>query len=157
MENHLKQEFTRRISQCNKGELIVIMYDIVFAYMDEAKDEHEKNNYDAYKTAIKKAQNAIDTLIDGLDFSYDVSKQLYPLYMYAKNQLAKAIYQNKTDGILHAEKVLRHLYSSFKEAAKSDTSGPLMRNTQKVYAGITYGKNVLNESYTNTTQRGFLV
>ena len=35
MENSLKQEFTRRLSQCNNGEMIVIMYDIVFAYMDE--------------------------------------------------------------------------------------------------------------------------
>ena len=79
------------------------------------------------------------------------------LYIYAKRALAKAIYQNKTEGILEAEKVLRRLYNSFKEAAKSDTSGPLMRNTQKVYAGITYGKNDLNESYTNNIQRGFLV
>ena len=37
MEKSLKQEFTRRLSQCNRGELVVIMYDIVFAYMDEAK------------------------------------------------------------------------------------------------------------------------
>uniref|UniRef100_UPI004057387D flagellar export chaperone FliS n=1 Tax=Agathobacter sp. TaxID=2021311 RepID=UPI004057387D len=157
MENRLKQDFTRRLSQCNKGELIVIMYDIVFAYMDEAKAEYEKNNYEAYKTAIRKASVSIDELIKSLDFSYDVSKQLYPLYMYSKGVLAKAIYQNKTDGITQAENVLRRLYSSFKEAAKSDTSGPLMRNTQKVYAGITYGKNDLNESYSNNSQRGFLV
>lgn len=157
MENRLKQDFTRRLSQCNKGELIVIMYDIAFAYLEEAKEAHQNNQYEAYKEAIRKATASMDALIDGLDFSYEIAKQLYSLYVYAKRALAKAIYQNKTDGIIEAENVLRRLYHSFKEAAKADTSGPLMRNTQKVYAGITYGKNDLNESYGNDIQRGFLV
>ena len=36
MDNELKQDFTRRLSQCNKGEMIVIIYDIYFAYTKEA-------------------------------------------------------------------------------------------------------------------------
>ena len=32
MENELKKDFTRRLSQCNSGEMIVIIYDIFFAY-----------------------------------------------------------------------------------------------------------------------------
>lgn len=155
MEDSLKQDFTRRLSQCNKGELIVIMYDIVFAYMDEAKVAHEKNQYEEYKTAIKKAQGAIDELINSLDFKYPLSKELHPLYVYAKNSLSKAIYQNRTDGILEAEKCLKRLYTSFCEAAKADTSGPLMRNSQKVYAGMTYGRNSLNESSYDYHNRGF--
>lgn len=157
MESSLKQEFTRRLSQCNRGEMIVIMYDIVFAYMDEAKSAHENKQYEEYKTAIKKAQAAIDSLKNSLDFKYDLSKELHPLYVYAKNSLSKAIYQNRTDGILEAEKVLRRLYASFCEAAKSDTSGPIMRNTQQVYAGMTYGRNSLNESCYEDSHRGFFV
>lgn len=157
MEDRLKQDFTRRLSQCNKGEMIVIMYEIVFVYLDEAKEAHNKNDYSAYKTAIKKAIDSIDTLIHALNFAYDISKQLYSLYVYSKRALAKAIYQNKIDGIIEAESVLKRLYNSFQEVAKSDTSAPLMRNAQKVYAGMTYGKNDLNESYIDTIQRGFLV
>ena len=156
MENSLKQDFTRRLSQCNKGELIVIMYDIVFAYMDEAKTAHQTGDYEAYKTAIKKAQAGIGKLIDSLDFTYEISKELRELYVFSRDSLAKAIYQNRIDGIEEAEKVLRRLYTSFCEAAKSDTSGPLMRNTQQVYAGITYGRTNLNETYTNDYHRGFL-
>ncbi len=157
MDNSLKQEFTRRLSQCNRGELIVIMYDIVFAYMDEAKSAHENKQYEAYKTAIKKAQAAIESLMKSLDFKYEISKDLYKLYVYTKNCLAKAIYQNRLDGILEAEKILKSLYASFCEAAKSDTSGPLMRNTQQVYAGMTYGKNTLNENCYEDSHRGFFV
>ena len=162
MEDRLKQDFTRRLSQCNKGEMIVIMYEIVFVYLDEAKEAHNKNDYSAYKTAIKKAIDSIDTLIHALNFAYDISKQLYSLYVYSKRALAKDNYfypedEEDIDGIIEAEGVLKRLYNSFQEVAKSDTSAPLMRNAQKVYAGMTYGKNDLNESYIDTIQRGFLV
>ena len=157
MENSLKQEFTRRISQCNRGEMIVIMYDIAFAYMDEAKQAHENNQYEEYKQAIKRAQDTVDTLIKALDFKFEISKELHKLYVYAKNSLAKAIYQNRIDGIVDAEKVLKRLYASFCEAAKTDTSGPLMRNTQQVYAGMTYGRNSLNETCFEDNHRGFFV
>lgn len=157
MNSELKQEFTRRLSQCNSGEMIVIMYDIVFAYMQEAKDAHEKKDYEAYKTAVKRAQASIDTLCGALNFKYDLAKDLHKLYVYAKNCLAKAIYQNRTEGIEEAEKILKRLYTSFCEAAKQDTSGPLMRNTQAVYAGMTYGRTTLNENYLEDNHRGFFV
>ena len=157
MENSLKQEFTRRLSQCNSGEMIVIMYDIVFAYMDEAKEAHEKNSYEEYKNAVRKSQSAIDTLIGALNFKYEIAKELHKLYIYSKNCLAKAIYQNRTEGIEEAEKILKRLYASFCEVAKSDTSGPLMRNTQQVYAGMTYGRTTLNENCYEDSHRGFFV
>lgn len=157
MNSDLKQEFTRRLSQCNSGEMIVIMYDIVFAYMQEAKDAHEKNDYESYKTAVKRAQASIDTLCGALNFKYDIARDLHKLYVYAKNCLAKAIYQNRIDGIDEAEKILKRLYASFCEAAKQDTSGPLMKNTQAVYAGMTYGRTTLNENYMEDSHRGFFV
>ena len=157
MDNSLKQEFTRRLSQCNSGEMIVIMYDIVFAYMDEAKCAHANNCYEEYKAAVKKSQGAIDTLIGALNFKFEIARDLNTLYRYSKNCLAKAIYQNKTDGLEEAEKILKQLYTSFCEAAKADTSGPLMRNTQQVYAGMTYGRTNLNEDCLEDNHRGFFV
>ncbi len=157
MENSLKQEFTRRLTLCNSGEMIVIMYDIVFAYMDEAKTAYDADCYEEYKQAIRKSQGAIDTLIGALNYKYDIAKDLHKLYVYSKNCLAKAVYQNRTDGIFEAEKILKRLYASFCEAAKSDTSGPLMRNTQHVYAGMTYGRTTLNENCLDDNHRGFLV
>ena len=42
------------------------------------------------------------------------------------------------------------------EVAKQDTSEPLMHNTQQVYAGMTYGKEQLNENFQESdTSRGF--
>ena len=157
MENSLKQEFTRRLSQCNRGEMIVIMYDITFAYMEEAKLLHGNGMYEEYKKAIKRAQNSVDMLIQALDFKYEISRELYKLYVYAKNCLSKSIYQNRLEGIEESEKILKRLYASFCEVAGTDTSEPIMRNTQQVYAGMTYGKNILNENCYEDNHRGFFV
>ncbi|MBQ3029956.1 MAG: flagellar protein FliS [Agathobacter sp.] len=157
MERSLKQEFTRRLSQCNKGELIIITYDILFAYLEEAKSAYEQKDNDAYKTAIRKAQASIDTLNQSLNYQYELSRNLHQLYVYTKNTLAKAIYQNRLDGIEEVEKILKSLYASFLEAVKTDTSGPLMSNTQQVYAGMTYGKTRLSENFIDDDHRGFFV
>ena len=156
MKDEMRLNFQRRLSQCNKGEMIIIMYDILFAYLEEAKEEHSKSNYEGYKDAIKQGQKTLDMMIQALDFQYDISKELHRLYATSKTFLAKAIYQNRIDGICEAEEILKRLYQGFVEAAKSDNSAPLMQNVQKVYAGMTYGRTSLNENMMDNN-RGFLV
>ena len=52
---------------------------------------------------------------------------------------------------------MQKLGKSFAEIAKQDKSAPIMQNSQKVYAGLTYGKNSLNEVFfdKNQASRGF--
>ena len=157
MKNELKQDFTRRLSQCNAGEMIVIIYDILFAYLDDVKGAYEEDSHEQMKVAIRRAQNVLDELIHSLNFAYPLSKNLHSLYVFCKNQLARTMYENRWDGLMEAEKILLRLYGSFVEVARQDTSEPLMRNTQQVYAGMTYGRASLNENYMDDDQRGFFV
>lgn len=157
MRDELRLDFQRRLSQCNKGEMIIIIYDILFAYLDEAKQEHVEQNYEAYKEAVRQGQKTLDMLISALDFNYDIAKELYRLYVTSKNLLEKAIYQNRTEGICEAEAILSKLYQGFSEVCQMDTSEALMENSQKVYAGMTYGRSSLNENLLNDNNRGFLV
>ena len=92
-----------------------------------------------------------------MNFAYPLSKNLHSLYVFCKNQLARTMYENRLDGLMEAEKILRRLYGSFVEVARQDTSEPLMRNTQQVYAGMTYGRASLNENYMDDDQRAFFV
>ena len=39
MKDTLKQEFTRRISVANSTDLIVILYDMVLSYADDAEED----------------------------------------------------------------------------------------------------------------------
>jgi len=150
------KDFTRRISQCNSGEIIVIMYDIVFAYLKDAEDAYENQNYEGFKVGIQKAGKSIEELRQALNFQYPISKDLYALYTYSKEELARAVVKNRLDEVHNAKKVLQELYGAFVEAAKQDHSEPLMKNAQQVYAGMTYGKNNLTEVFQEPeTSRGF--
>ena len=158
MDNSLKQDFTRRLSQCNSGGMIVIIYEIGFAYMHDVRTAYESGNHDEMKASIRKAQNVLDELMGSLNFAYEMSNNLYSLYMFCKNELARTLYENRMDGLEEADKVMRRLYHSFAEAAKQDTSAPIMSNTQQIYAGMTYGRNQLNENDMDyDRQRGFFV
>lgn len=157
MDNELKQIFTRRLSQCNRGEMIVIIYDIYFAYEKDICDAFSSSNYEAFKASIHKAQDTLQELMKSLDFSYPIAKELYPLYQYCYKQLARAIYEYRLDGVNDAGRIMKRLYSSFAEAARQDTSEPLMSNVQQVYAGMTYGRQDLNESCIDDNKRGFFV
>ena len=158
MDDQLKQDFTRRLSQCNSGGMIVIMYEILFAYAEDGKKAFADGNRGMIKESVRKVQRVLDELIGSLDFSYELSNRLYALYTFCKRELARSMYQNSPEGLLEAEKILRRLYSAFVQAASRDTSGPVMGNTQQVYAGMTYGRGQLTESYMdNDSQRGFFV
>ena len=103
MDNELKKDFTRRLSQCNSGEMIVIIYDIFFAYVDDIRQAHCKGDHDGQKDAIRNAQSVLDELIGSLNFSYPISHNLYKLYMFCKNELSRAMYENRLDGVQEAE------------------------------------------------------
>ena len=136
MDSRTKQDFTRRITQSNRSELVVVLYDICFSYLEEAEKNLKEKDFDVYKEAVRKADAVIGELQAALNFQYELSPQLYP----------------------HAKRVLSGLYQAFCEVAKQDTSEPLMHNTQQVYAGMTYGKEQLNENFQESdTSRGFFV
>ena len=156
MKQEQVQDFTRRISQSNRSGLTVIIYEIIFAYMDEAKESLSMDQYEDFKAALLKAQRGVDELMQSLDFRYDISRDLYSLYVFVKETIAKAVVKKNTDDLEGAREVLMNLYDAFVEAAKQDHSNPLMQNTQQVYAGITYGKNNLTETFQEPeTSRGF--
>lgn len=156
MEKEQIIDFTRRISQSNRSGLTVINYEIIFAYLDDAKRAYEKERWDDFKEALRKAQNGVAELMQTLNFSYEISKNLYQIYVFCKDSLAVSMYKRSLTEIENAEKLLKKLYGSFSKAAESDTSAPIMKNTQHVYAGYTYGKNELVENCQETDKsRGF--
>lgn len=155
MKKEQISDFTRRLSQCNKGEMIVIIYDIYFAHAKDARDAFLKENHEEFKVCIHKAQDVLSQLMRDLDFSYPLAKNLYALYMYSRNSLSKALYENSLLPMEEAEKIMLRLYESFREVAKADTSAPMMSNTQQVYAGMTYGRGLLNENCIEHQERGF--
>ena len=107
-----------------------------------AKKALAEGDRETYRNEIKQAISFVKELLVSLDMNYEVSKNLASLYIYVSRCLNFALVSGKKEEIEAAEKVLRKLGDSFREVAKTDESKPVMENTQRVYAGITYGRGL---------------
>lgn len=157
MKKEQIQDFTRRISQSNRTGLTLVTYDIFFAYTAEAKEAFDAGDWQRCKEALRGADRAVQELCDTLDFTYDLAKQLYQIYHFSKEAIAKSMYKKDLTELAQAERMMESLRRAFEKVASEDDSAPLMSNTEQVYAGFTYGKENLVENYQNPNgSRGFL-
>ncbi len=158
MTQELKQEYTRKISQANKTQLIVILYEMAVIYMGEAKSAHAEDNRAEFRAAIRRTRGCVNELMASLHFEYEMAMQFLQLYLYVNRDLARAEVRGSVEPILNAEKVIKGLHGAYQELSKQDTSAPVMTNTQTVYTGLTYDKKQLLENLTNHSgNRGFSV
>ena len=148
--------FTLKIASSNGCGLIAILYDIYGEYEQEALDKFAAGQVDDAVAALKKCAEVVNHLQRDLNFEYKVSSNLYALYDYVQRNVSKSIYKANPEGLLEAKRVMDELGIAFDQVAKKDSSAPIMRNTQYVRAGVTYGREALNESLMgNQTSRGF--
>lgn len=156
MKQEQIRDFTRRIAQCNRAGMVVILYDMEFAYLQDACEAFNREDHQAWLQALSHADSVLVRLQKDLNFEYEMSKDLYALYRFCREELAKMRIRNTTAQMEDVKEVLHNLYDGFVAAAKQDHTPPLMRNTQQVYAGMTYGRHDLTESFQDPeSSRGF--
>ena len=148
-----KNEFTLRISQANHSQLLLINYDIVIKCIEDAKEEFEKGNLQEFLNNVRQAQKFHQELIHSLNVVDTVGLEVMQLYLYVNKILVTAVFKKEMKELDSALTVLRNLRVGFEGMAKQDFEGPIMQNTQQIYAGLTYGKGYLNESYMDPLQQ----
>lgn len=149
--------YTARVAQANRTELVVIIYELILDSIKEGEMCYNKGDLEAGAEHIGKAQAYLQELKGSLDHQYELSGQLFQLYRYVNEQLITTKLRQKPVNLDAACNVIQGLMSSFAEVARQDTSGPVMQNTQQVYAGLTYGRGSLDEVLMSQdeTSRGF--
>lgn len=157
MNNEDLKAFTTRITQANGSELVVIVYEIILKDIENAKEAFGTQDHATFTRDVNHAIKFVNELINTLDFGYPISYDLMQLYLYCNKQLIQTTLKNELEPLESASKVLTSLLKGFIDVAGQDEGGPLMSNTQQVYAGLTYGKSSLNEMYIDPNQasRGF--
>lgn len=151
------QKYTRRISSANKSEIIVCVYEIAEIFLEDAIECHAGNDMDGFKNNCIKASRCINDLYLALDFEYELAVSLMQIYLFTDKELNLAAVKGDVKTVKRIQAMLTKLKLAFEEIAKSDTTGAVMGNVEKVYAGLTYGKNMLNENVSLDTNRGFTV
>ncbi len=151
------QTYTLRVSQASPCELVVIMYDIILDDIKNAKQAKERKDDKRYQEDLNHAGKFVHELMEALDFSEPIAFRLMSLYIYVNKMLTKARVSGKPDSLEDVEMVIENLRAGFDGIKNQDTTGPVMQNVQQVYAGLTYGKGKLNETYFNAQDynRGF--
>ncbi|MCR5733417.1 MAG: flagellar protein FliS [Lachnospiraceae bacterium] len=156
MTKELIQEYTLKITQANRSQMIVIVYDIAEQYIKDALSAYDDGDMETFRNNCGYALKCVGDLMEALDFNYELAVPLMRLYVFISKQISLSSVKNDTEGLLAARGLMLSLRDSFEEMAKQDDSGPVMGNTESVYAGLTYGKNQLNESIGGSDNRGFM-
>lgn len=158
MKKEAIKAFTVRVTQASKSELTVILYEMILTELTEAREAYDKGELDAFDKELKLAQKYVCELQATLNYSYAISYDLLSLYLYVNKCIITAIIRRNPLTLSSAESVMNKLLVGFKGVSKVDQSGPVMRNTQQLYAGLTYGRGYLNEVNIDPSNknRGFI-
>lgn len=146
MEKDQLNAYAARVAQANRSELIVIIYEAFLDSVKEGRKFLDKDEIAACRHETERARGFLTELLGSLDFSYPVSHYLRRIYVYAYRELCQGLALRDSERMGHASRAIERLLPAFREVAAQDDSEPVMRNTEPIYAGLTYGKNSLNES-----------
>jgi len=155
MSNEKKQEYTFRITQANKTQLIVILYEMALTYMEEAKEAFDKNNRKEFRLAISRTRGCINELMGSLRFEYELAIRIFQLYVFITKELARAEVRMSFEHVENSAKIIRELLLAYHEVSLQDDSLPVMKNAPIVYSGFTYDRNDVLVTLTNNTNRGY--
>ena len=91
MDSVKKKEFTARVTQANKSEIVVIMYEIILSDIKTAREAYDKGDKLVYVAELRNAHKFVLELMNSLDFEYEISKQLMSLYVYLNKNIIKCM------------------------------------------------------------------
>lgn len=158
MTKENKQMFTRRITQANRTQLVVILYEMFLVYLEDAQKAYAIEDSSEFVRNLELARECISEMRRSLNFEYDLSKNLFAIYCFADKELASDIFGKKTDNLDALKTIFIKFHDAYATISEQDETGPLMDNIQDVYAGFTYGKEDVNENLVNyDTGRGYTV
>ena len=151
------KDFTLRITEANSCSLIVILYDMINTDIENAREALAKGDHSVFRNELAHACKCVNELMRSLDYSTSMSRDLGSLYTYLNRRLSYAAAGNHADALDIVTEVVNKLRKGFDEISATDPNGPMMKNAQSVYAGLTYGKGFLNETYIDPRDynRGF--
>ena len=157
MTTEKKQTFTRRITQANRSQLVVIVYEMLLVYLEDAMNAYEEDKKEDFRENLRMARECIGQMRTSLNFDYNISRNLFAIYCFADREIAKDMYSLKKENLDVIKMIFTKLHYAYYVVSTKDESGPLMDNIQTVYAGLTYSKSDLNEDFMNyDIKRGYL-
>jgi len=158
-----KSAYILRISQASPTQLVVINFELAVEFMETAI----KNigSPDAYHAAIQKSKDAIQELIEALNFEVTLAHDFFDIYKFIFKKIVDAEFSRDPaeakaalmEALDHTNDLLtgwRALDSNIEHEAPSEHES---LNAPKVYSGLTYGRKGQAEEYiAEDESRGYM-
>lgn len=149
--------FSYRIMQASPTELIIILYEMLEVYLEDAITCCREDKIQEFRASLKRGQGVLNELNHSLDMQYAISLNFMQIYMFINRTIIRVSVSKDTSELERCIGMIDKLREAFERVKGEDRRGPVMKNTQQVYAGLTYGKGTLNESFGLESNRGFRV
>lgn len=146
MTQEQKQEFTRRISQENHSGLILVLCDIFHTYGRDAIAAHEADDRTAYLQNIELTRRTVQELIGCFSKEDALGRNVIAILRFVYGKLVRSEVRRQPDELDRCVRMVDDLRVGFVHLHELDNEGAVMQNVHQVYAGLTYGKGMLNES-----------
>lgn len=157
MKKEDKQRFTLRITQANPTEMVVILYEMLLCYLEDAADAAGRDEQMLHEAA-RKARGCLSELMGSLHMEHEPAPALMQLYLFCIRRLALGEARCDVGMLDEIRRVILPLRDAYAQIAGQNDAGPVMNNSQTVYAGLTYGKNTLTENMADQgSNRGMLI
>lgn len=147
-------DYITRITEANKYELNIITFELCINYINDAIEFIESDE-NAFSRNVETALSFLREIMVSLDLSYEISYELLEIYLYVNKLLIEGNIKKNKQNLLDAVYMLTNIKDGFLMIENTDDE-KVMKNTSKVFAGLTYGRDgSLSEYIDNSPNRGF--
>jgi len=143
------QDFTYRITNANKTEMIVILYDIGLTYLKDAVKDIDNADFSGMRTEIGRCRNTLRELMNSVDTHTDIGHNIMKLYIFCSGELTKAFMDYDKNALNHVINVFTKLREAYVKVSEQDKSEAIMEHTENVFSGFTYGRNLKAYDFTD--------
>lgn len=144
--------YKMRITQAGIGEMTLVMLEMEMQWVDEALEAFSKQDIDGFIMCVDKAQHVQVELMNILNMENQVAVDVYSVFAFINKELIRAKIKREPLDMKRCRNLLERYHKSFETVAKTDTGGPVMAQSEKVFAGLTYGSGGLVENSVGGTE-----
>jgi flagellar protein FliS len=116
MTSQYQKYMKQSVNSLTAGEQINLLFDQACVNISKAIEAIEKKDISAAHNSIVKTEDIFYYLIDSLDMSYPISKNLLALYDFVTDRLVQANIKKDIKPLREAQKIANELRDTWKKA-----------------------------------------
>ena len=154
-----KEYLANRVTNANGAQLVEIIYEGLISTVKSGIEHIENKNKEELNNSINKSREILAQLLATVEGDSEIADNLRSIYIYSNKLITEAeIKQDKTK-LEEAIKVITPLYEAWQELGEKGEieDNPQVDSTPakgpSIVAGMTYGKDQLNDYVINDEDR----